>query len=193
GAVRDRAGVALVLLEMRECLAADELYLRIGQSRCAHGFRDESEQLAEIVAEALRAEHRGVRPDVEARHCAKRIERGGPGRGIALLRAAQHRLRRQTRDARSAGGLEPLPRLDGEEHRGRAKARDRDRRDAQAVRERAPVDLVHAASPSGTNQPTLRDRSTKRALAASRICSRVTAASLSYHSLIDVAAPVERS
>src|SRR5687767_4290980 len=178
---------------MRERLTAHELDLRIRQRGRSHGFGNERKQLAEVVSETLSAEDRRMSARVETRDRAQRIESVGPGRGIALLRAAEHRLRGEKRDARPSRGLEPLPSLDREEHRGRSQICDRNDRQAQTVRKHAAVDAIHDASPSGTKWPTLRERSTNRPAAASRISSRVTAASLAYQSLIESAAPVERS
>ena len=116
GPVRHRTRVALVLLELRERLAAHELDLRVGQRGRADRFGDEREQFAEIVAETLGAEHRRMRAGVKTRDRAQIVERAGPGGRVAPLRAAQHRLGGEARDPRPSGRLEPLTRLDGEKH-----------------------------------------------------------------------------
>src|SRR4029077_4046728 len=102
-----------------------------------------------------------------------------------------HGLRREAADTGTTGGLEPLPRFDGEQHRGREKPGDRGDGDSESVVQTMPADVHYEAS--GTNQPTTRPFSWNNDSAAARTSSAVTAARRSYHSPSDVAAAVARS
>ena len=130
--------------------------------------------------------------DVEPGRGSDPVERVRPALRVFCGRAAQHPLGAHPRDPGAAGRLEPLPRLDGQEHRDRAEALDRGDRDGETVRE-LPARHVHLGRYSGTNQPTVRFFSRKIDSAAARTSSAVTAATRSCHSATDRAAPVASS
>ena len=132
-----------------------------------------------------------MRSNIEPRGGTDPIEGVGPRLRVARGCATEHGQRAQAADSRTAERLEPLPRLDGEEHGGGEEPRYRYRGNAQAVLEALPAD-VHQDG-SGTNQPTTRPFSWNTDSAAARTSSAVTAASRSYHSPSDAAAPVARS
>src|SRR5205807_2053346 len=154
GALGDRAGVARVLLDLRDGLLPNELDLACGECRVHNRVRHELEQHIEIAAEGLRAEGGRMRSNIEPRGGTDPIEGVGPRLRVARGCATEHGQRAQAADSRTAERLEPLPRLDGEEHGGGEEPRYRYRGDAQAVLEALPAD-VHQDG-SGTNQPTTR-------------------------------------
>src|SRR2546426_83989 len=191
-ALDDGARVALVLLDLRQGLLAHELDLLRAEPGANDRVGHELEQHREIVGKRLRAERGGVQPDVEPRRGADAVEGVRPCAGRTCRRTAQQRLRDEARDAGAPCGLEPLPRLDRQQRSDGAQAGDRRDGHPQPVREAVPANL-HQERGSGTNQPTVRPRSTNTAAAAARTSSAVTAVRRSYHSSMEVAAPVASS
>ena len=129
-----------------ESLGAHELETLRREGGRDHGLRHQVEERVEIAGQALTGEDRGVQPHVEAGRGTEGIESVGPCDGVPARRAAEHRLRGQSCDARSAGRLEVLAGFHREQHGHRPQSGDRDGGHAQAVGLRPTGEVDHPAS-----------------------------------------------